>query len=441
MADERNRYGVPRFPENPWQEGASGQAAPFEPDTGARPVLRYGARGEGVVRLQRRLNLHGADIVEDAIWGSNTNAAVTAFQAQHNLAVDGIVGPLTWAELDRNPQAAGPTPTGDAHSVLGVQGDLVKGSQPAARQPVGAGSQKEPNITDVEKYRPGPFASFVSDDRLDRQAACLLHYMALAPAFSWARDTPEFVHQELSNGNLLGIVKASDAAKMAAKAHSSHRATITATQPTGGAEYKPFKDQGVSRGYCVLANDFFTPPTMRMPILMLSHEINHHRVRDIADVMAKEPAGQKLTDPHEYVLADVAKKYAPGVIHTRKQFVVELTARHVAWHVAQQYDTKIAKTQPKQKSMPTPGRFFKAAFDYAKGDPNSYNDNGYMVELARRGDEVLGKQVALWMRQMNRMEFHNLPTTSDAVGAWFLTEYQVAEAANFKPSGVGEGLA
>ncbi|WP_020590194.1 peptidoglycan-binding domain-containing protein [Desulfobacter curvatus] len=220
--------------ENPWQEGASGQAVPFEPDTGARPVLRYGTRGEDVIRLQRRLNLHGADIVEDGIWGPNTNAAVTAFQAQHGLAVDGIVGPLTWAVLDRNPQAAEPTPPDDEHSVLGVQGDPIKDFQPAAQQPVGGGPQKEPSIADVEKYGPGPFASFVADDRLDRQAACLLHYMALAPAFSWARDTPEFIHQELSNGNLLGIVKASEAAKMAAKAHSSHRAAITATQPTGG---------------------------------------------------------------------------------------------------------------------------------------------------------------------------------------------------------------
>lgn len=63
------------------------------------PTLRYGFRGEDVAKLQVLLNLHGAGIVVDGIFGKKTLAAVRNFQANRRLKVDGIVGVKTWGAL------------------------------------------------------------------------------------------------------------------------------------------------------------------------------------------------------------------------------------------------------------------------------------------------------------------------------------------------------
>lgn len=56
--------------------------------------------GYSVAQIQRLLNANGAALVVDGIQGSRTTAAIRAFQAVHGLAVDGIVGPVTWAALN-----------------------------------------------------------------------------------------------------------------------------------------------------------------------------------------------------------------------------------------------------------------------------------------------------------------------------------------------------
>lgn len=65
-----------------------------------KPVLRKGSRGEEVRELQQRLNASGYSCGKvDGIFGQKTLEAVTAFQADRGLAVDGIVGAKTWNEL------------------------------------------------------------------------------------------------------------------------------------------------------------------------------------------------------------------------------------------------------------------------------------------------------------------------------------------------------
>lgn len=77
-------------------------------DQAGRPVLRHEARGALVEVLQRRLSELGyfAGRV-DGHFGDRTRAAVQAFQADHDLALDGVVGRETWAALD----GAQPRPT------------------------------------------------------------------------------------------------------------------------------------------------------------------------------------------------------------------------------------------------------------------------------------------------------------------------------------------
>jgi peptidoglycan hydrolase-like protein with peptidoglycan-binding domain len=84
------------------------------------PTLRFGARGPSVVRLQQLLaragcNPHGAD----GVFGPNTQAAVLQFQRSRGLTVDGIVGPRTWAALERGASPVGGAQPGDHFSPAG----------------------------------------------------------------------------------------------------------------------------------------------------------------------------------------------------------------------------------------------------------------------------------------------------------------------------------
>jgi hypothetical protein len=64
------------------------------------PQLREGARGGPVVMIQATLNAKdNANLATDSIFGPATDAAVRSFQSMHGLAVDGIVGPITWQNL------------------------------------------------------------------------------------------------------------------------------------------------------------------------------------------------------------------------------------------------------------------------------------------------------------------------------------------------------
>ena len=67
-----------------------------------RPVLRLGSRGSAVTSLQRRLVALHYDVGPiDGVFGSQTYHGVVAFQKVNRLTRDGIVGPVTWAALDR----------------------------------------------------------------------------------------------------------------------------------------------------------------------------------------------------------------------------------------------------------------------------------------------------------------------------------------------------
>lgn len=92
-----------------------------------RPTLRFGSQGDDVMELQSRLN--GAPeatphLAVDNFFGPNTLAAVKSFQAAHPpLVADGIVGPLTWAQIDAIPPAPAPDGGGAAKKLF------VRGSE------------------------------------------------------------------------------------------------------------------------------------------------------------------------------------------------------------------------------------------------------------------------------------------------------------------------
>lgn len=73
-------------------------------DNGATPAamaFKLGSKGNAVAEIQRQLGVSA-----DGIFGPQTQAAVTGFQASNGLDVDGIVGPATWTTLFGLGQAA-----------------------------------------------------------------------------------------------------------------------------------------------------------------------------------------------------------------------------------------------------------------------------------------------------------------------------------------------
>ncbi len=66
------------------------------------PTIRRGANGCLAAELQTRLNdAMGAGLTVDGVFGKKTEETVKAFQAYNGLKADGVVGPKTWAALER----------------------------------------------------------------------------------------------------------------------------------------------------------------------------------------------------------------------------------------------------------------------------------------------------------------------------------------------------
>jgi peptidoglycan hydrolase-like protein with peptidoglycan-binding domain len=67
----------------------------------AEPVLRKGSTEPEVRDLQEALKALGHDPgPSDGVFGSRTEDAVKAFQQAKGIAVDGIVGRVTWINID-----------------------------------------------------------------------------------------------------------------------------------------------------------------------------------------------------------------------------------------------------------------------------------------------------------------------------------------------------
>ena len=69
-------------------------------------TIRQGSRGPAVKLAQQRLNARGYSVARDGIFGPQTKRRVREYQGDRSaetlfpLAVDGVVGAKTWAQLD-----------------------------------------------------------------------------------------------------------------------------------------------------------------------------------------------------------------------------------------------------------------------------------------------------------------------------------------------------
>jgi peptidoglycan hydrolase-like protein with peptidoglycan-binding domain len=70
----------------------AGQLSPW-------PLVRRGDQEHPVRTLQHLLRARGHTVAVDGDFGPLTEGAVRAFQQEKHLAVDGVVGPITWSAL------------------------------------------------------------------------------------------------------------------------------------------------------------------------------------------------------------------------------------------------------------------------------------------------------------------------------------------------------
>ena len=76
----------------------------FPENTGWRPTIRRGSKGDVVTECQTMLVKLGYDIGPcgiDGDFGRATMAAVKEFQRDHQLTIDGVVGVMTWDAMDK----------------------------------------------------------------------------------------------------------------------------------------------------------------------------------------------------------------------------------------------------------------------------------------------------------------------------------------------------
>src|SRR5262245_12303189 len=72
----------------------------------AEPVLRKGSNDPAVRDLQQALKALGHDPgPADGVSGNATESAVKAFQQEREITVDGIVGKVTWINIDEADQS------------------------------------------------------------------------------------------------------------------------------------------------------------------------------------------------------------------------------------------------------------------------------------------------------------------------------------------------
>ena len=72
----------------------------------AEPVLRKGSTDPAVRDLQQAMKALGHDPGPiDGVFGNATEAAVKAFQQEREIPVDGIIGKVTWINIDEADQS------------------------------------------------------------------------------------------------------------------------------------------------------------------------------------------------------------------------------------------------------------------------------------------------------------------------------------------------
>ncbi|MFF2287215.1 peptidoglycan-binding domain-containing protein [Peribacillus butanolivorans] len=301
----------------------------------------------------------------------------------------------------------------------------------------------------------GPFATFVTDKRLDDDIADLLNELRGFMFLTWAGQTADFALHELNNKNLVGIVRAANAQKIKDQINPQHHSKVDnaismllAGNPSTGpfAVATSFEQPNWIRGFILFRDDFLnlsTPGDERhiRTLLALAHELTHFRNRVLSRDLLSEP----ITADNYVDLALADNAFLASGVRTesvRKNFIEEISCRHVSWRVHQDLVIAHAEQQivagvivrphalDELKSNLTVGRLFRAVLQFAEDGANPiqiYGDNGYMSALLGPPPGNFNRQVGLWFKSVERLLFHDDPTKKNEVRDLINNEFAAAQ--------------
>lgn len=112
----------------------------FPAESTWRATIRRGSKGKEVTEAQTMLDKLGYDIGScgiDGDFGRDTEKAVKAFQSDHKLTVDGVIGPMTWDALQKAFKAVteeqkGKLYTVCIHHLSKTQADALQNNYPGS---------------------------------------------------------------------------------------------------------------------------------------------------------------------------------------------------------------------------------------------------------------------------------------------------------------------
>jgi hypothetical protein len=411
---------------------------------GDRPMLRLGSRGDDVRTCQRRLNLKGADLVEDGAFGPKTDGAVRSFQSSNGLAADGVVGPLTWAALDAGLGAAPAKgeggevgPNGPVMGLVegekdenGPGGGLVPITQPAAAKPKPARElrtqaeikkdESERTLDEIDTTFDGmmadttEFAPFVAAGFLEASFAnvlALMRDMGGQTQYSYIQ-----AKESLADGSLLGMVQASQRNNLINRRlgpNDPDRAEFLQAAPTAnGAVFHPNRSR--TKGLILLGAKH--NGLTREVLLDLAHELNH-----LANL--KSQAKVEADDSKDTQIG-TGTRTAEQMADTRRTFINELVARHDEWWCAQTIRADRLGMVTSDIDEPHPSNLLAACFAFADNaaqtSPGAYDPWGMWAELAGRGDDSMEQQVRAWMPLVSHEQISANPYRDAAAKANFL---------------------
>lgn len=381
LAEERfeapGAFGAPDAEELAVTEG---------PGAVPHPTVRRGSQGDAVRECQRKLNLRGAQLIEDGAFGGQTDAAVRRFQSGEGIDADGVVGPITWGRLDAGLAATTKTDPPPA------------GNLPGSHQvpPTSAAHKQAEQLMDdaglVAKYLmadTSEFASYVSTGVLDAQLAGTLALMR-----DLGGDTQygyELAKNGLSDGTLLGLVFNANRATLINRAvgpNDPDRALLSSYRATNNGMV--FGADRARRRGLILVGDSHDPGSRSM-MVDLCHELTHYRNRATGAAIE--------ADTSHDLSAGVPTLTAAQMAETRLKFVDEVGARHVEWWAAWTIRQDRLGGKVADITVPTGQQLFDACVDLASNfasDP-IYDPFGYWAALMSRGNADLETQVGQWL--------------------------------------------